>query len=100
MSACEDDYGPILRLRQQVFALDARFFLCQDSAMKNARHHVKLWLHANRMRQYELAEEVGITPEQMSRVLKRMTPGLMLRKLIAAKTGLPVEDVSAWEIPE
>lgn len=81
-------------------ALDATFFLCHLSAMKNARQEIKQWMRENRMRQYDLAEQVGVTPEQMSRVLTRLTPGRVLRKTLALRTGLAVEDAAAWEAPQ
>lgn len=94
------DYGAILRLVQAQNALDATNLLCHSLAMKNTRTEIKAWMRENRVKQYELAKDVGIRAEQMSRILshkKTMVPSPPVRRLLFLLTGLPVADEGAWK---
>ena len=77
--------------------------MCNTYGMKNTRTEIKAWLRKSDLRQYELAQAVGITPDQFSRLMSKklmLVPSAPVRKMVARITGLGVEDASAWELAE
>ena len=67
--------------------------------MENTRTKIKAWMRENRVKQYDLAKDVGISAEQMSRLLSpnmAMVPSPPVRRLLHIVTGLPVADEGAW----
>jgi transcriptional regulator with XRE-family HTH domain len=72
-----------------------------DSLMKtSARTQVSEWLKQNRYTQREFASIIGVNETHMSRILSDATkakPGRVLRKMVAATTGLDVASEEAWK---
>jgi transcriptional regulator with XRE-family HTH domain len=64
--------------------------------MENAQTMIKEWMRENRKRQYQLAEDAGISPEQMSRIMGGLVPSPPVRKVIALITGLDVAEEASW----
>lgn len=65
--------------------------------MSKATDELRAYMQAHDLTQTKFADQVPMSKEQLSRIMNGLTPGPLLRHLIAVRFDLDVADLSSWQ---